>query len=85
MPAGLLVERLPAYLEALAGAGRDRSAMRVLAAFDLRAHESLAGSPWVDDPTGAASAWRAAGADGAVIAARSSDDVDLLVRAAARR
>ena len=85
VPAAVLVERLPVYLEALAQAGRDRSAMRVLAAFDLRANESLAGSPWVDDPTGAASAWRAAGADGAVIAARSSDDVDLLVRAVARR
>jgi alkanesulfonate monooxygenase SsuD/methylene tetrahydromethanopterin reductase-like flavin-dependent oxidoreductase (luciferase family) len=85
VPAVMLAERLLVYLEALEEADRDRSAVRVLAAFDLRPNESLAGSPWVEDPTGAAAAWRAAGADGAVVAARTSDDVDLLVRAAERR
>jgi hypothetical protein len=69
----------------LAGAGRDRSTTSVFAAFDLGTGESLAGSPWVDDPARTASRWRSAGADGAVVGARTADDVDLLVEAAARR
>jgi alkanesulfonate monooxygenase SsuD/methylene tetrahydromethanopterin reductase-like flavin-dependent oxidoreductase (luciferase family) len=82
VPAALLAERLPIYLKAVAGSGRDRSAMLVLAAFELAKGESLAGSPWVEDPVGAASRWQAAGADGAVVGARSTRDVDLLVEAA---
>jgi hypothetical protein len=85
VPAALLAARLPVYVGALAGAGRDRSTTSVFAAFDLGTGESLAGSPWVDDPAGTASRWRAAGADGAVVGARTADDVDLLVEAAARR
>jgi alkanesulfonate monooxygenase SsuD/methylene tetrahydromethanopterin reductase-like flavin-dependent oxidoreductase (luciferase family) len=85
VPAALLAARLPVYLGALAGAGRDRSTTSVFAAFDLGTGESLAGSPWVDDPAGTASRWRAAGTDGAVVGARTADDVDLLVEAAARR
>ena len=81
VPAGLLRECLPVYLDALAGAGRDRSATRILAAFDLRKDDSLAGSPWVEDPAGTAARWRAAGADGAVVGARTTGDVDLLVNA----
>ena len=84
-PAATLVERLPAYLDALAAAGRTRSAQRVLAAFDLPRRASLAGSPWVEDPVAAAAAWSAAGADGVVLAANTTADVDLLVAAAARR
>jgi alkanesulfonate monooxygenase SsuD/methylene tetrahydromethanopterin reductase-like flavin-dependent oxidoreductase (luciferase family) len=85
VPAPQLAERLPAYLEALAGIGRDRSTTIILAAFDLGKDESLAASPWVEDPAGTAVRWRAAGADGAVVGARTTDDVDLLVDAAARR
>jgi alkanesulfonate monooxygenase SsuD/methylene tetrahydromethanopterin reductase-like flavin-dependent oxidoreductase (luciferase family) len=84
-PAATLAERLPAYLDALAAAGRARSAQRVLAAFDLPKGASLAGSPWVQEPAGAAAAWAAAGADGAVLGASTTTDVDLLVAAAARR
>ena len=82
VPASLLTEHLPVYLEALAGIGRDRSTTRILAAFDLGKGESLAGSPWVEDPAGAAARWRVAGADGAVVGARTTEDVDLLVDAA---
>ncbi len=82
VPAGLLLERLPVYLDALAGTGRERSTTRVLAAFDLGKGESLAGSPWVEDPAGSAVRWREAGADGAVVGARTTADVDLLVHAA---
>ncbi len=81
VPASLLAGRLPAYLEALAGIGRDRSTTRILAAFELGKGASLAGSPWVEDPAGAAARWRAAGADGAVLGARTTQDVDLLVDA----
>jgi alkanesulfonate monooxygenase SsuD/methylene tetrahydromethanopterin reductase-like flavin-dependent oxidoreductase (luciferase family) len=85
VPAALLAVRLPVYLQALARTGRDRSTTSVLAAFDLGRGESLSGSPWVEDPAGTASRWQAAGADGAVVGARTADDVDLLVEAAARR
>ena len=85
VPAAQLGERLPVYLEALAGVGRDRSTTSILAAFDLGKGESLAGSPWVENPAGTASRWQAAGADGAVVGARTTHDVDLLVAAAALR
>jgi alkanesulfonate monooxygenase SsuD/methylene tetrahydromethanopterin reductase-like flavin-dependent oxidoreductase (luciferase family) len=84
-PAVTLAAHLPQYLDALAAAGKARSAQRVLAAFDLPRRASLAGSPWVEDPAGAAAAWASAGADGAVIGANTTADVDLLVGAAARR
>ena len=84
-PAATLVERLPGYLDGLAAAGKARSAQRVLAAFDLPRGASLAGSPWVEDPAGAADAWVSAGADGAVVRTNTTADVDLLVGAAARR
>lgn len=84
-PAATLAERLPAYVEALAASGRARSRQRVFAAFDLPRSASLAGSPWVEDPAGAAAAWSAAGADGVVLAANTTADVDLLVAAADRR
>jgi len=85
VPAPFLVEHLPDYLEALAGIGRDRSTTSVVAAFDLGKGESLAGSPWVEDPAGTALRWQAAGADGAVVGVRTTDDVHLLVEAASRR
>ncbi|HYN49167.1 MAG TPA: LLM class flavin-dependent oxidoreductase, partial [Candidatus Nanopelagicales bacterium] len=84
-PAATLAERLPRYLDALAAAGKVRSAQRVLAAFDLPRGASLGGSPWLEDPAGAAAAWASAGADGAVLGANATSDVDLLVAAAARR
>ncbi len=82
VPASLLAEHLPAYLDALAAAARDRSTTSIVVAFDLGKDESLASSPWVADPAGTASRWRAAGADGAVIGARTTSDVDSLVEAA---
>lgn len=73
------------YEDALAAAGRARAAMTVLVAFELAKDESLAGSPWVEDPAAEAVRWAELGADGAVIAARTTADVDLLVAAAERR
>ena len=85
MPATMLAALMPAYSDALAAAAGDRAAQRVLVAFDLAKGRTLAGSPWVEDPAGEAERWRAAGADGAVLGAGSTADVDLLVEAAARR
>lgn len=84
-PAGTLAERLPDYLAALAAAGKARSGQQILAAFDLPTSASLAASPWVEDPAATAASWAAAGADGAVLGANTTADVDLLVAAAARR
>jgi len=84
-PAPLLAGLLPAYLAALAAAGRERAAQRILVAFDLAKGATLAASAWVEDPAGEADRWRDAGADGAVLGAGSTADVDLLVAAAARR
>jgi len=79
------VEREPMYRAALAAAGRARSGTTVLVAFELGRGQSLAGSPWVEEPAAAAARWRALGADGVVIAARTTEDVDRLVAAASRR
>jgi alkanesulfonate monooxygenase SsuD/methylene tetrahydromethanopterin reductase-like flavin-dependent oxidoreductase (luciferase family) len=84
-PAPALAERLPAYLDALAAAARARTEQQVLVAFDLARGATLAGSPWVEDPVAEAETWRSAGADGAIVGAGSTADVDLLVEAAARR
>ncbi len=84
-PAASLDDLRQVYLDALAAASRERAAQRVLVAFDLGKGATLAGSPWVEDPAAAAARWREAGADGAVVGARSTADVDRLVGAAARR
>ena len=83
-PAATLARHLPAYLDALAAAGKDRDRQRVLVAFDLPKGGSLAGSPWIVDQAAAADEWRAAGADGAILGANATADVDALVEAAAR-
>lgn len=85
VPASDLAELLPRYLHALAEAGRDRAGQRILVAFDLAKGATLAGSQWTVDPAAEAERWRSAGADGAVVAAASTRDVDLLVDVAARR
>lgn len=84
-PAPDLARLLPAYLEALDAAGKARTAQRVLVAFDLAKGAPLAASEWVAEPAAAAARWRAGGADGAIVGAGSTADVDLLVEAVARR
>jgi len=77
---------LPLYLEALEASGRRREDQRVIVGFqgDWLADESIADSPWVREPRGSWERWQAAGADGAIVLARSTEDVDSLVEAAAR-
>ncbi len=81
-PAPRLGSCRSAWEDGLAASGRDRATQRVLVAFDLRKGESLAGSEWTTRPAEAIARWRLAGADGAVVEARSVQDVDRLVAAA---
>ncbi|MCU0483925.1 MAG: LLM class flavin-dependent oxidoreductase, partial [Chloroflexi bacterium] len=83
--AGTFPERYRIYVDALAAAGRPREAMTVLVAFELGVDASLAGSPWAEDPDAEVARWAELGANGAVIAARTTADVDRLVAAAERR
>lgn len=78
---------LPAYLESLEAAGRRRADQRVIVGFqgsDWLSDERLAGGPWVADPRGTWARWREAGADGAIVLARTTEDVDALVAAVDR-
>lgn len=78
-------DHLPLYLGALELAGRRRADQLVLVGFqdDWLAEGSIRDSPWVTDPRATWQRWQAAGADGAIVLARSDDDVDALVEAAA--
>jgi alkanesulfonate monooxygenase SsuD/methylene tetrahydromethanopterin reductase-like flavin-dependent oxidoreductase (luciferase family) len=77
---------LPAYLESLAASGRRRADQRVIVGFqgDWLSDESMAGSAWVTAPRETWERWQAAGADGAIVLARTTADVDALVDAAGR-
>ena len=79
-------QNLPLYLESLEAAGRDRAAQRVLVGFqgDWQRRDSIADSPWVIEPRDAWARWQAAGADGAIVLAHSTADVDALVDAVER-
>jgi alkanesulfonate monooxygenase SsuD/methylene tetrahydromethanopterin reductase-like flavin-dependent oxidoreductase (luciferase family) len=77
---------LPAYLDSLAESGRDRADQRVIVGVqgDWLSDEPIAGSPWVAAPRETWARWREAGADGAIVLARSTADVDALVEAVDR-
>ena len=79
-------EHMPLYLESLEAAGRQRADQRVLVGFQgtWQSDESIADSPWVTAPGETWAHWQAAGADGAIVLARSTADVDALVDAAGR-
>jgi alkanesulfonate monooxygenase SsuD/methylene tetrahydromethanopterin reductase-like flavin-dependent oxidoreductase (luciferase family) len=76
---------LPQYLESLEASGRNRADQRVIVGFqgDWMADGSITDSPWVTAPRESWDRWRAAGADGVIVLARSTADVDALVEAAA--
>lgn len=80
------VARLPIYLEALAGAGRRREDQQVLVGFqgEWLSDETLVGSAWVEAPGETWAHWHEAGADGAIVLARTTADIDALVDAAGR-
>jgi alkanesulfonate monooxygenase SsuD/methylene tetrahydromethanopterin reductase-like flavin-dependent oxidoreductase (luciferase family) len=74
-------QHLPLYLESLAATGRRREDQTVLVGFqgDWLAEGSIRESPWITDPRATWARWQGAGADGAIVLARSTDDVDALV------
>jgi alkanesulfonate monooxygenase SsuD/methylene tetrahydromethanopterin reductase-like flavin-dependent oxidoreductase (luciferase family) len=78
---------LPLYLESLAASGRRREDQHVFVGFqgaDWLGEESLAESPWVRAPRETWQRWHEAGADGAILLARTTADVDALVDATER-
>jgi alkanesulfonate monooxygenase SsuD/methylene tetrahydromethanopterin reductase-like flavin-dependent oxidoreductase (luciferase family) len=77
---------LPLFLESLETSGRRRQDQRVLVGFqgDWLSEESIADSPWVTAPRETWERWRGIGADGAIVLARSTADIDALVAAVDR-
>ena len=78
---------LPGYLEALDAAGKRREDQTVIVGFQrdwLGEDSSVLGSQWVTDPRGAWERWHAAGADAAILTARTTEDVDALVESVGR-
>jgi alkanesulfonate monooxygenase SsuD/methylene tetrahydromethanopterin reductase-like flavin-dependent oxidoreductase (luciferase family) len=77
---------LPLYLESLEASGRRREDQTVIVGFqgDWLGDESIAESPWVRAPREEWARWQAAGADGAIVLARTTEDIDALVEAAGR-
>ncbi len=74
----------PVYRTSLAALGRERSAVTVLVGVRRPADHPIADGPWAREPRAAFEAWRARGADGVIVTARTADDVDALVAAAGR-
>jgi alkanesulfonate monooxygenase SsuD/methylene tetrahydromethanopterin reductase-like flavin-dependent oxidoreductase (luciferase family) len=79
-------QNLPLYLEALEAAGRRRADQRVLVGFqgDWLGDADLRESPGCREPRASWDRWREAGADGAIVLARTTSDVDALVEAVGR-
>ncbi len=77
---------LPLYLASLETAGRERADQLVLVGFQggRSGQDALGASPWIDAPRETWQRWRAAGADGAVVTARTTADIDALVAATGR-
>ena len=80
-------KHLPLYLEALEAAGRRREDQAVIVGFQgewQKDASSVIGSPWTSEPRETWERWREAGADGAVVTARTTEDVDALVESVER-
>jgi alkanesulfonate monooxygenase SsuD/methylene tetrahydromethanopterin reductase-like flavin-dependent oxidoreductase (luciferase family) len=79
-------QHLPHYLESLAASGRRRQDQTVLVGFqgDWLAEGSIRDTPWTAAPRETWARWQAAGADGVIVLARSTDDVDALVESVER-
>jgi alkanesulfonate monooxygenase SsuD/methylene tetrahydromethanopterin reductase-like flavin-dependent oxidoreductase (luciferase family) len=77
---------LPLYLESLAAAGRRREDQLVLVGFqgDWLGDEAFRDTAWFHEPRASWARWQEAGADGAIVLARTTDDVDAMVDAVAR-
>jgi alkanesulfonate monooxygenase SsuD/methylene tetrahydromethanopterin reductase-like flavin-dependent oxidoreductase (luciferase family) len=77
---------LPLYEESLAATGRRREDQTVLVGFqdDWLGDLDIAETEWIREPRAAWQRWREAGADGVVVLARSTSDIDALVSAVDR-
>lgn len=77
---------LPLYLESLEATGKRREDQTVLVGFqgEWLADASIRDTPWIEAPRETWERWHAAGADGAIVLARTTDDVDALVEATSR-
>jgi alkanesulfonate monooxygenase SsuD/methylene tetrahydromethanopterin reductase-like flavin-dependent oxidoreductase (luciferase family) len=77
---------LPAYLESLEESRRSRADQTVIVGFqgDWLGDEPIADSPWIREPRATWERWHAAGADAAIVLARTTADVDALVTAVDR-
>jgi alkanesulfonate monooxygenase SsuD/methylene tetrahydromethanopterin reductase-like flavin-dependent oxidoreductase (luciferase family) len=77
---------LPLYLESLEANARRREDQRVYVGFqgDWLGDADLADSPWCREPRAAWERWHEAGADGAIVLARTTSDIDALVDAVER-
>jgi alkanesulfonate monooxygenase SsuD/methylene tetrahydromethanopterin reductase-like flavin-dependent oxidoreductase (luciferase family) len=84
--APFFADLMPRYLEALAGAGRSRGDQLVVLGFNAgrSGEEALRNSPWIDAPRETWAEWHERGADEVTVTARTTTDVDALVRAAER-
>jgi alkanesulfonate monooxygenase SsuD/methylene tetrahydromethanopterin reductase-like flavin-dependent oxidoreductase (luciferase family) len=74
---------MPRFLEALEAEGRRREDQLVLVGSegDWLGDERFRDSPWFHEPKATWERWRATGADGAVVLARTTDDVDAMIEA----
>ena len=79
-------QNLPLYLETLAAAGRRREDQLVLVGFqgEWLSDERFRDTPWFHEPRATWERWHAAGADAAIVTARTTEDVDALVESVAR-
>lgn len=79
-------QNLSLYLESLAVAGRQREDQHVLVGFqgEWLADSDIAETEWVREPRAAWEHWHEVGADGAIVLARTTADIDALVEAVER-
>jgi alkanesulfonate monooxygenase SsuD/methylene tetrahydromethanopterin reductase-like flavin-dependent oxidoreductase (luciferase family) len=78
---------LPLYLETLEASGKRRAHQHVIVGYqgdDWLDNGRLAGTGWVRDPRATWQRWSEAGADSAIVTAKSDEDIDALVDAAGR-
>jgi G6PDH family F420-dependent oxidoreductase len=77
---------LPTYDEALAAEGRTRADAWIAVGFGSgkSGQDALPGSPWIEAPREAWERWAELGANEAIVPARTTRDVDMLIEAAGR-
>ncbi len=80
----LLDRLLPVYREACAAAGRELGTIVVGFEDGQSGVDSIVGTPWANEPRAEVDRWRARGATGVVVTARTTADIDALVAAAER-